>query len=149
MKVRSKKQLPYTSGRSGIKYAIIEIELLIIRRDTVKKTITMQATDYRIEPDNPMGITRHILYMDEFNTRSKEYEIPYAEYEYQKAALLTMKTYTETGLELEDKLLQDGLLYSLQTDPIWESEGTDWVAYTDPVIEIEVPVVPPPVMPLV
>jgi hypothetical protein len=143
MKVRSKKQLPYTAGRSGVKKAIIEIELIIIRRDTVKKTITMQATDYRIEPDNPMGIHRHILYMDEFNTRSKEYELAYDEYEAQKQGLISMKTYTETGLELEDKLLQDGLLYSLQNDPIWSSEGTDWEAYTDPVPEIETPIVPP------
>jgi hypothetical protein len=143
MKVRSKIELPYAAGRSGIKKAIIEIDLSVVRRDPVNKTIVMQAMDFRIEPGNPMGITRHPLYMDEFNTRSKEYEIPYAEYEAQKEGLLSLKKYEETGLELEDKLLQDGLLYSLLMDPIWESEGTDWVAYSDPVIEIEAPIVPP------
>lgn len=50
---------------------------------------------------------------------------------------MSQKDYSETGSELDDKLLQDVLLYSLMNDPNYESEGTDWKAYTDPIIEIE------------
>ena len=58
---------------------------------------------------------------------------------------MSLKTYTETGSELEDALLQDALLYSLMMDPIYESLGTDWVKYNEPVPVVPDPIVPPPV----
>jgi hypothetical protein len=41
--------------------------------------------------------------------------------------------YGLTGSDLEDKLLQDVLLYSCMTDTVYSSGYEDWVAYSDPI----------------
>jgi hypothetical protein len=43
-----------------------------------------------------------------------------------------MDTSGLTGSDLEDKLLQDVLLYSCMTDTVYSSGYEDWVAYSDP-----------------
>lgn len=104
--------------------------MTFVRKDEVRKVYTLQAVDYRIDPEDN-------LYNGRFIICNKSYEIPYLKYYTQKARLMSQKDYSETGSELDDKLLQDVLLYSLMNDPNYESEGTDWKAYTDPIIEIE------------
>jgi hypothetical protein len=42
-----------------------------------------------------------------------------------------MDTSGLTGSDLEDKLLQDVLLYSCMTDTVYSSGYEDWVAYSD------------------
>jgi hypothetical protein len=44
-----------------------------------------------------------------------------------------MDTSGLTGSDLEDKLLQDVLLYSCMTDTVYSSGYEDWVAYSDPI----------------
>jgi hypothetical protein len=57
----------------------------------------------------------------------------YEEYDYQRAYFLFMDTSGLTGSDLEDKLLQDVLLYSCMTDTVYSSGYEDWVAYSDPI----------------
>jgi hypothetical protein len=40
---------------------------------------------------------------------------------------------TRILIDLEDKLLQDVLLYSCMTDTVYSSGYEDWVAYSDPI----------------
>jgi hypothetical protein len=49
-----------------------------------------------------------------------------------KSVLSFMDTSGLTGSDLEDKLLQDVLLYSCMTDTVYSSGYEDWVAYSDP-----------------
>ena len=127
MKVRSKKKLIYDADRLGVKEAIITISLVMIGRDDVEQIVKFKALD-TIPPKEVMP-----LYY-EFPIYSTEYSRTYDEYETGRQMLLSNKTYTETGLELEDKLLQDYLLYSLTVDPIYGAEGSDWEAYSDPIV---------------
>jgi hypothetical protein len=46
-----------------------------------------------------------------------------------KSVLSFMDTSGLTGSDLEDKLLQDVLLYSCMTDTVYSSGYEDWVAY--------------------
>jgi hypothetical protein len=50
-----------------------------------------------------------------------------------RAYFLFMDTSGLTGSDLEDKLLQDVLLYSCMTDTVYSSGYEDWVAYSDPI----------------
>jgi hypothetical protein len=144
MKVRSIIELPYDADRLGIKRSIIEIDLFIEKKDDILKMYYFNAIDYRFYTDEE----KLVMYQpipDKCQIFSKSYSRTYAEYDAQKEYILTLKTYTETGSELEDALLQDALLYSLMTDPIYESLGTDWVKYNEqiPVIPDPSPAVPP------
>lgn len=147
MKVRSTIELPYDADRHGIKRSIIEIDLIIDNKDDKLKVYYFKAIDYRFYTD----VEKLIMYQPIPNTVqifSKSYSRTYAEYDAQKEYLLSLKTYTETGSELEDALLQDALLYSLMTDPIYESTVAEWVKYNEPVVIIPDPVIPPVVPPI-
>jgi hypothetical protein len=147
MKVRSIIELPYDADRLGIKRSIIEIDLVIESKDDRLKVYYFKAVDYRFYTDEE----KLVMYQpipDTVQIFSKSYSRTYTEYDAQKDYLLSLKTYTETGSELEDALLQDALLYSLMTDPIYESLGTDWVKYNEPVVVVPEPIVPPVIQPM-
>jgi hypothetical protein len=55
-----------------------------------------------------------------------------------------MDTSGLTGSDLEDKLLQDVLLYSCMTDTVYSSGYEDWVAYSDPAEPVTVESTPAP-----
>lgn len=147
MKVRSTIELPYDADRLGVKRSIIEIDLIIDNKDDKNKMYYFKAIDYRFYTDEE----KLVMYQPIPNTVqifSKSYSRTYAEYDAQKEYLLSLKTYTETGSELEDALLQDALLYSLMTDPIYESLGTDWVKYNEPAPVVPDPITPPVIPPI-
>ncbi len=134
MKVRSTIELPYDADRLGIKRSIIEIDLFIENKNDILKKYYFKAIDYRFYNEDEvinLSIIRDQIIPDKVQIFSKSYSRTYAEYDAQKEYLLSLKTYTETGSELEDALLQDALLYSLISDPIYESLGTDWVKYNE------------------
>jgi hypothetical protein len=137
MKVRSNIPLPYKADRLGIRRAIIEVDFRITNKDDIRKEYHLTATDYAIDavldPMYPDG--RRVI-------ETKSYVKSYQEYDAQKAYLLSIDTSGLTGSELEDKLLQDALYYSLQSDPIYESVGSNWERYSDPLPE-PAPVVEP------
>lgn len=130
MKVVSKKKLVYNADRDGIKEEFIQIDLIILKRDDVSKKITLQATDSiilnkgltynNIEDDRDYQLESYL------RINTKTYEKTYKEYDTQRAYLLSQDNSGLTGLELEDKLLQDALLYSLEVDPIYGATGSDW-----------------------
>jgi hypothetical protein len=147
MKVRSIIELPYNVDRLGIKRSIIEIDLFIESKDDKNKIYYFKAIDYRFYTDEE----KLVMYQpipDTVQISSKIYSRTYTEYDAQKEYLLSLKTYTETGSDLEDALVQDALLYSLMIDPIYESLGTDWVKYSDPVVLVPEPIVPPVIPPM-
>ena len=132
MKVISTKELVYDANREGIKQGFIEIELLIESRDDINKTVKLKAIDRIIlhkgevvEDDNYPEMNGRSLESSVI-INQKYYDKTYAEYDTQRAYLLSQDTSGLTGLELDDKLLQDALLYSLEIDPIYSAVGSDW-----------------------
>lgn len=132
MKVRSNIVLPYRANRLGVQKAIIEIDFRIANKDDVRKEYNLISTDYAIDavldPTFPDG--RRMI-------AAVSYIKSYQEYDDQRAALLATDTSGLTGSDLEDKLLQDALYYSLQSDPVYSSVGSNWIRYSDPLPELE------------
>jgi hypothetical protein len=145
MKVRSNIPLPFNADRMGIHTAIIEIDFRIESRNDIDKTYGLVAIDYTINDhittsmySNMPVEMRPIGGMYGGGRREiarKQYVKSYAEYDAQREYLLSMDDSGLTGSALEDKLLQDALLYSCITDTIYSSGYEDWVAYVDPIPE--------------
>jgi hypothetical protein len=139
MKVRSIIPLPHKATRLGVERSIIEVDFKQTFKDNVLKEYHFMATDCTIDdpiqPAYPDG--RKVI-------ASATYIKSYAEYDAQRAYLLSIDGSGLIGSELEDKLLQDALFYSLQADPIYESVGSDWVRYFDPILVAEPPTTEPP-----
>jgi hypothetical protein len=134
MKVRSNIKLPYDSDRSGIHTAIIEIDFVITIKDPVSQTYTLVAKDYTINDER--YITTGNSYLNpggRILIDTKTYIKSYAEYDAQRDFLLSIDTSGLTGSLLEDKLLQDALLYSANNDTVYSSSYGDWVAYSEPI----------------
>lgn len=125
MKVISKKELIYDADRLGVKKAIIQIDLTVEKRDDFNKMIRLKSIDSIL-----INHTRAIEIGGDFQSyvviNENIYEKSYDEYEAQRNYLLSLDQSGLTGLELEDKLLQDALMLSLQNDPIYEAAGYDW-----------------------
>lgn len=146
MKIRSTKDLPYAADRSGIKRGIIEIDLTITNKDDVNKIYTLKAVDYLILPEGSVTVTPYPPMMGMMSMVGKQfifektYLKTYAEYDAQREYLKTLDASGLVGSELDDKLLQDALLYSAMTDTVYESTHEDWEAYTEPIIVVTPPV---------
>jgi hypothetical protein len=139
MKVRSTIPLPFSADRAGVHLAIIEIDFQITQRNDIDKSYSLVAIDYTINDHitiairNSMPESMRLQYIDSPGRRDwkKNYIKSYEEYDYQRAYF--MDTSGLTGSDLEDKLLQDVLLYSCMTDTVYSSGYEDWVAYSDPI----------------
>jgi hypothetical protein len=68
---------------------------------------------------------------------TKTYIKSYAEYDAQRDFLLSIDTSGLTGSLLEDKLLQDALLYSANNDTVYSSSYGDWIPYSEPIPVVE------------
>jgi len=143
MKIRSTKTLPYDADRLGVKMGIIEIDLSITNKDDIRKTYTLKAVDHVILPDtNTTVFNKSGMYgiSNKIYIAEKIYIKSYDEYDAQKEYLKTLDASGLTGSELDDKLLQDALLYSAMTDTIYESTYTDWEIYNEPIIILTTPI---------
>lgn len=125
MKVISTKKLKYDADRAGIKEDFIIIDLVIEKRDEVKQTVTLKATDSVILNKGEVDLKGRSLERVK-RIEVKRYNYTYEEYETQKAYFLGLDESGLTGVALEDKLLQDALLHNLTIDPIYYAEGSDW-----------------------
>jgi hypothetical protein len=138
MKVRSNIKLPYDSDRSGIHTAIIEIDLVITSKDPLSQTYALIAKDYTINDER--YVTPGNSYLNPGGRTlidTKYYFKTYAEYDAERDFLLSIDTSGLTGSLLEDKLLQDALLYSANNDTVYSSSYGDWVAYSEPIPVVE------------
>jgi hypothetical protein len=136
MKVRSNILLPFTADRAGIHYAIIEIDFRITNRNSVTKMYTLIASDFTINDALVTALNPELYPQGRRQIASKVYEKSYAEFDMHRSYFLYMDESGLTGSDLEDKLLQDVLLYNAMTDTIYSSGYEDWDRYSDPVEDV-------------
>jgi hypothetical protein len=126
MKVQSKQKITLINDREGVLKEKIQIEIFIEKKDDISKTYLIKTAD-------------NIVYEDggtiPYNNRSgrpqeKRYIKTYEEYDQEKEFLKQTYPSELTGSELDDYLLQMGLMYNLSIDPIYGLEGDDWEIVT-------------------
>lgn len=127
MKVITTKKIFLQNDREGELREHVQIDLKIVNKDDVAKTYTLEAIDSIVLNKGEENESTTVLRNRHGVSQSKIYQKTYAEYDEQKAVLLSI--YGEetelTGSELDDFLLQKGLLYNLVSDNIY---GGVWEA---------------------
>jgi hypothetical protein len=132
MKVRSTIPLPFSADRAGVHLAIIEI-FQITQRNT-DKSYSLVAIDYTINDHitiairNSMPESMRLQYIDS----PEEERLKKTTLKVTRSTIIKERTFFFmdtsglTGSDLEDKLLQDVLLYSCMTDTVYSSGYEDW-----------------------
>lgn len=135
MKVRSTKKLTYQAGREGTKTAIIEIESKEIARDTVNKTISINATDYAImdETTSSTSTPMYPAMNGKMHIASETKTMSYDEYDAKVDIFKALDTSELVGSELEDAIQQTILLDTVSKGKLYSSAVADWVKYSDPI----------------
>ena len=122
MKVISTTKAVLHCDREGIVDEYIQIDISIQQKDDVNKVYIIRTVDSMIlnfgeENESIQSVINRYGVAQE-----KTYQKTYAEYDAQKEALAEMFPSELTGSELDDYLLQMGLLYNLSIEPIYGVE---------------------------
>ena len=122
MKVITTDKVFLQIDREGELREHVQIDLKILSKDDVAKTYTLQAIDSIVLNKGDENESTTVLRNRHGEPQIKTYQKSYKEYDEQKEVLLSI--YGEetklTGSELDDFLLQKGLLYNLVSDNIYE-----------------------------
>jgi hypothetical protein len=127
MKVITTEKVFLQNDREGQLIEHVQIDLRIVNKDDVSKTYTLEAIDTIVLNKGEETESVVVLRNRHGVPQVKIYQKSYAEYDEQKAVLFSI--YGEEtelkGSELDDFLLQKGLLYNLVADNvyngIWEA----------------------------
>jgi hypothetical protein len=126
MKVITTEKVFLQIDREGELIEHVQIDLKITNKDDVSKIYTLEAIDSIVFNKDEENESSTILMNRRGSPQIKTYTKTYAEYDEQREFLLSV--YGEetnlTGSELDDFLLQKGLLYNLVSDNIYN--GT-WI----------------------
>lgn len=120
MKIVSNIEIPYSAGRLGIKKGIVELNIDVYK-NTENKTVTLNVRD-NIKTDGVeggIGISQHLY--------NSSVSLSYVEFEDLLLGIKSKKTYTETGLLLEDILVQDYLLEQAVSEKWYNTVLENWV----------------------
>lgn len=120
MKIVSNIEIPYSAGRLGIKKGIVELNIDVYK-NTENKTVTLNIRD-NIKTDGVeggIGISQHLY--------NSSVSLSYVEFEDLLLGIKSKKTYTETGLLLEDILVQDYLLEQAVSEKWYDTVLENWV----------------------
>ena len=124
MKVITKDKVFLLIDREGELREHVQIDLRITNKDDVNKIYTLEAIDSIVlnkgEENESISVLRNRHGMPQV----KSYTKTYAEYDEQKEVLFSIYgSETELkGSELDDFLLQKGLLYNLVSDNIYDAK---------------------------
>jgi len=124
MKIRSNKALSFSAGREGIKSSVIEISISV-NKNTEAKTVNLSINDSEVIDDTvtstvPMPMTRRGI--------NNSYEShSYEEFQVILETIKAAGTYTQTGYELEDILIQEYLYQKVTTEKWYNSLPANWV----------------------
>jgi hypothetical protein len=127
MRVITTEKVLLAHDREGQLIEHVQIDLRITNKDDVNKTYTLEAIDSIILNKGLESESMTVLRNRHGNPQVKIYQKTYAEFDEQKAVLLSIygEETTLTGSELDDFLLQKGLLYNLVSDNVY---GGIWEA---------------------
>ncbi|PWA05473.1 hypothetical protein [Flavobacterium laiguense] len=126
MKVISKEKVVLVNDRQGLLEEHIQIEITVERKDSVSKTYTIKTVDSIVLNKGTENESTMSYFNRSGQVQEKIYTKTYAEFDEQKEILLSYFPSELTGSELDDHLLQMGLLYNLGTDPIYGLKGDQW-----------------------
>lgn len=122
MKVITTEKVFLQNDREGKLIEHVQIDLRITSKDDVNKTYTLEAIDSIVYNKGLETESLAVLRNRHGEPQVKTYQKSYAEYDQQKSVLASI--YGEetelTGSELDDFLLQKGLLYNLVSDNIYD-----------------------------
>jgi hypothetical protein len=124
MKVITTEKVLLVHDREGQLIEHVQIDLRITNKDDVNKLYTLEAIDSIVLNKGEENESTVVLRNRHGVPQVKTYQKTYAEYDEQKEVLLSI--YGEEtelkGSELEDFLLQKGLLYNLVSDNIYDGK---------------------------
>lgn len=124
MKVITTEKVFLQNDRDGKLIEHVQIDLRVTSKDDVNKVYTLEAIDSIVYDKGLENESIAVLRNRHGVPQVKNYQKSYAEYDQQKEVLLSL--YGEetelTGSELDDFLLQKGLLYNLVSDNIYDGQ---------------------------
>ena len=122
MKVITTEKVFLHNDREGKLIEHVQIDLRIIGKDDVNKTYTLEAVDSIVYDKGLETESISILRNRHGEIQVKTYLKTYEEYDQQKEVLLSLygAETTLTGSELNDFLVQKGLLYNLGSDNVYD-----------------------------
>jgi hypothetical protein len=124
MKVITTEKVLLVHDREGKLIEHVQIDLRITNKDDVNKMYTLEAIDSIVLNKGEENESTVILRNRHGEPQVKRYTKTYAEYDEQKEMLLSV--YGEEtelkGSELDDFLLQKGLLYNLVSDNVYDGK---------------------------
>lgn len=122
MKVITTAKILLAHDREGQLIEHVQIDLRITNKDDVAKIYTLEAVDSIIYNKGLENESIAVLRNRHGQSQVKSYQKTYAEYDEQKAVLLSIygEETTLTGSELDDFLLLKGLLYNLGSDNVYD-----------------------------
>jgi len=124
MKVITTEKVFLQNDREGQLIEHVQIDLRIVNKDDVSKTYTLEAIDTMVLNKGEENESTVILRNRHGNPQVKTYQKSYEEYDQQKEVLFSIYgSETELkGSELDDFLLQKGLLYNLLSDNVYDGK---------------------------
>ena len=122
MKVISTQKALLINDREGLLEEFIQIDIKQTNKDDVPKTYTFQTVDSIILNKDEENESTQVFINRHGQPQVKTYTKTYEEYDEQKEILKQMFPSELVGSELDDYLLQMGLLYNLSIDPIYGVE---------------------------
>ncbi len=124
MKVITTEKVFLQNDREGQLIEHVQIDLRITNKDDVNKMYTLEAIDSIVLNKDEENESTSILRNRHGEPQVKVYTKSYEEYDQQKEVLLSI--YGEEtkliGSELDDFLLQKGLLYNLVSDNVYDGK---------------------------
>lgn len=125
MKAISTQKVLLINDREGLLEEFIQIDITIDKKDDVAKTYTFKTVDSLVLNKGEENEATQVFKNRHGIEQIKHYTKSYEEYDTQKEMLSQAFPSDLKGSELDDYLLLCGLLYNLQTDPIY---GVEFVA---------------------
>ena len=119
MKVISTTKALLINDREGLLEEYVQIDITLVNKDDVLKEYTFRTVDSIVLNNGKENESIQSLINRHGQPQIKEYKKSYAEYDEQKEMLSNYFPSDLKGSELDDYLLQCGLLYNLENDPIY------------------------------
>jgi len=127
MKVITTEKVLLINDREGQLIEHVQIDLKITNKDDVNKVYTLEAVDSIVYNKGLEDESTTTLINRYGEPQKKVYQKSYLEFDQQREVLFSLygEETTLTGSELDDFLLQKGLLYNLGSDNVY---GGTWEA---------------------